>query len=414
MTVSRKTPQKRPAAMPVPSPVASRPTWMLGVAIFLGLLVIGNYARFYDPHFGWTKLIDFGESFSANALPRLKRSPHYVVENQGNDGEFYAQMAIDPSLRDPAFDHALDNPAYRARRIGVPALSFCLGLAKPRWVIQAYALSNLIFWFVLMGALIPLFRPWTGKQVMCFAAGLLGFGCITSMEHAMVDLPATAMLFVGFLLTDRGRYTALAAATLSRETNLLASLASLDWRRPFTAEAWKRNVGLFALGVVPFAVWFIYISLRFDGLHSAVGSSENFAFPLLAMAARASAGWRYVADVGLSTGSKAAGPFGWLYRDEPVHEILTVAAIFCQGSYLVWRREPQSAIWRTGLIYTLLGTVLGPAVWGWTGAAARVLLPMTICFYLQVAKERGAWFWTFFILGSLSIPFGVYEFWYYT
>ena len=78
------------------------------------------------------------------------------------------------------------------------------------------------------------------------------------------------------------------------------------------------------------------------------------------------------------------------------------------------RRNRSSAVWRTGICFALLGCVLGPAVWEWTGAAARVLLPMTLCFYLLVARERDAWFWPFFVLGSLSVPWAVHDFWMYS
>ncbi len=388
----------------------ARPGWLWAAVVLLSCFVIGVYVREYNPRYGWTRLDAFGSSFAKNALPRVKRNVHYVMEGEGLDGQFYAQMAIDPSLRDPAFDRALDNPAYRGRRIGLSVLSFCLGLGKPRWIIQAYALSNLLCWFVLLGALLMLFRPWTGKQVLCLSAGLLSFGTLASMKNSFLDLPGAALVFVGIAVSSWGRYTAFSWAVLTRETNALAALGCLDLRRPFTAQVWKRNLGYLALATVPLVLWTIYVGHRFDGLHSAAGKG-NFALPFQAIVMRMGSALWYFSVTGLGESAKAAGPFGWLYLDELVHEMLTMVAIFAQWAYLVWRREPQSIIWRTAICYALLGCVLGPAVWGWTGAAARVLLPMTICFYLLVAKERDRVFWPFFLLGSLSVPYSVHDFW---
>lgn len=391
-----------PAARP-------QPVALFIVAVCLSLLVVGTYVRLYDPHYGWTKMINCGADFADQTLPRLRAHTHYVMEGSGNDGQFYAQMAIDPSLRDPAFDRALDNPPYRARRIGLPAISFGLGWAKPARVLQAYALGNLLFWFVLMGALIPLYRPWTGQQVGCFAVGLLSFGSVTSMEVSMVDLPAAAMIFVGMTMKNWGRYATFAAAALTRETSVLAAFGCLDLRRPFTTAVWKRQIGLLALAILPLGLWLVYVGYRFHGLQSSAGSG-NFAFPLQAMFGRLAIGVSDFATLGLDDAAKS-GPFGWLYLDYRVHELLTVIAFFAQGLYLVLRRDYQSAVWRTGAIYLALCVVLGPGVWGSTFAAARVLLPMTLCFYLLLARERNAWFWPFFILGSLSFPYGLHEFW---
>ncbi len=334
-----------------------------------------------------------------------------MTDGTGNDGEFYAQMALDPSLRDPAFDHALDEPVYRARRIGLPAISFCLGWSKPTRVIQAYALSNLLFWFVLSGALILLFRPWTGKQVGCLALSLCSFGGLTSMEHSMVDLPAAAMVFAGLAMKTRGRYAAFAAAVLTRETNLLAAFGFFDLRRPFGNTFWKRELGWLALAVLPLALWMFYIAHRFGGMEGVAGGG-NFALPLQAMWERFVIGVEQLAANGLEAGART-NPCGWLYRDFLSHELITLSGCGSQVLYLVLRRDLHSAIWRTGICYAALCCILGPAVWGSTFAAARVVLPMTICFYLLLARERARWFWPFVVFGSLSVPYAIYEFWTY-
>ena len=109
---------------------------LLLMALCLSLFVLRTYYRDDDPRFGWTRMIFFGQNFAADTLPRLQRTPHYIhalTDSPGGyDGQFYAQEAIDPSLRDPAFDGALDNPAYRARAASAcPPYRFASAGANP-------------------------------------------------------------------------------------------------------------------------------------------------------------------------------------------------------------------------------------------------------------------------------------------
>ena len=52
----------------------------------------------------------------------------------GYDGQFYAQIALDPTLRNPGLKDACDNLAYRAQLIAMPVASYVLGLGQPRWI----------------------------------------------------------------------------------------------------------------------------------------------------------------------------------------------------------------------------------------------------------------------------------------
>jgi hypothetical protein len=386
-------------------------TWLFCVALCLSLFVLRTYLRVYNPRFGWTKLIVIGAAGTNDDLPRLRQLTYYVdplpEDRFGYDGQFYAQLALDPSLRDPALVAALDLPAYRARRIGLPALAFCLGWGNPGRIIQAYALANLFFWFLLLGALSSLFRPWTGKQLLCLSAGLLSYGVIASMSFALTDLPAAALVFLGAAIGSWGGYLAFSGAVLTRETSLLAAFGFLDLRRPWRSAVWRRNLGLLALAIVPLAAWLIYVGHRFGGGQGAAGE-QNFAWPLQAMFARFTA--RVYQCAHGNPGQHAAW-YKWFYKDHNARELMTIVGIFVQGLFFILRQETQSPFWRTGVCYLALGCVLGPAVWEQAGAAARVLLPMTLCFYLLLARERAGWFWPFFVLGSLSIPYGVREFW---
>ena len=80
--------------------------YLISVAVFLMLV-----GQFYQPEYGFTSLIEFGDRFSVKNLP-----PHcYVMpKSDGYDGQFYAKLALDPLLLKPAFDaQDVDGLAYR-------------------------------------------------------------------------------------------------------------------------------------------------------------------------------------------------------------------------------------------------------------------------------------------------------------
>ena len=383
------------------------------VVCLLSAFVVHAYAQAYDPVYGWTKIIFFGQDFAARTLPRLQNVKHYTETSEGGhggyDGQFYAQMAIDPSLRDPAMPASLDMPAYRARRIGLPAASFVLGGGKPRRIVQVYALANGLFWFVLLWALCRLLRPRTLHALLCLAGACLCSGTIASMQRSLVDLPAAALLFAGLALGSLGGYGLLAAAALTRETSVLAAAGFWDGRLPWRGGgSWRRLFAAAAMAVVPLGLWLLYVN-RVLG-HDTTAGVGNFALPAQAW------GERLVEQVH-RLAAKGDGVFwhnvlrgDWFYTDYATYELTTLLAVFFQALFLALRPDWRSPFWRVGVCYALLGMVLGPSVWDDTTAAMRVLLPMTVCFYLQLARERGWWFWTFFVLGSLSVPYAVYVF----
>ena len=116
----------------------------LVVAAFLA-----GVSRYYHPPFGLTAFIDFSPSNHAYEIPAVQSAPHF--DNPGStgyDGVYYAQLAVDPLLRDPAIDHALDDPPYRARRILFSWTAYALGLGRPAWILQVYAVQNVIVWLL--------------------------------------------------------------------------------------------------------------------------------------------------------------------------------------------------------------------------------------------------------------------------
>lgn len=144
-----------------------RPTAYWIASLLLAILVLDKFS----PQTGFTSLIRFGEAWQNRRHSSLQNLPVATVSaSSGYDGQFYAQIALDPLLRDAEFARIIDAPAYRARRILVPATAATLGFGSPWWTLQAYALINVFCWFALGWLLLrhigghswPDFARWAG------------------------------------------------------------------------------------------------------------------------------------------------------------------------------------------------------------------------------------------------------------
>ena len=130
------------------------PLWLgIAAAVVLCLPPFLALRRARDPSSGFLGLALFGKHFETTRLEAVNRAAPPTATEIGYDGQFYAQVALDPSLGDPALPRALDNAAYRARRIGLPVLAWAAGLGRPAWVLQAYVLLNAVFWVLLLATL---------------------------------------------------------------------------------------------------------------------------------------------------------------------------------------------------------------------------------------------------------------------
>ena len=107
----------------------------LAAAFSLVVLLLASVARLYHPLYGFTEMIGFANP-GTGELSVLQAIQHWRHPPWGSyDGQFYAQLALEPLLRDPAIDRALDSAPCRARRIlfsrsawaarGRPAESVC-------------------------------------------------------------------------------------------------------------------------------------------------------------------------------------------------------------------------------------------------------------------------------------------------
>jgi hypothetical protein len=359
------------------------------VVVFLVSLV-----QFYHRRTGFTELICFGDQFEKTRLPVLDNAPHVIrYKSSGYDGQFYAQLAVEPLLRDRAIDKALDTPPYRARRILFAWTAYLLGLGRPAWILKAYAAQNIISWLLLAWLLLRWFPPSRGRNFVPWFGCLFGVGIGTSFRFALLEGPSMVIIVLAVVAVERNR-TWLAAglmglAGLARETNMLASTL-LVRAFPRNRRDVLRLAGQACLVAVPFLLWAAYVRSVYPSF--SYSNPASFGLPFSGYVEK----WAEVVNDISKFGFYTYGRFN----------IGLMIGLTVQAGYLALARDWRSPWWRVGAVYCLLLPLLSYPVWeGYPGAAPRVLLPLAFAFNVQVLKSR--WFWPLVILGNLSVWHGI-------
>ena len=372
-----------------------RARWRLaawaGVGVFLWAV-----ARFYDEGTGFTELIAIGDKIS-EPVTTMDTLPHYVYRNSyGYDGAYYVQLALHPLLGSAELPHTIDNLPYRAKRILLCWVAWLAGLGQPWWVVQAFALLNVASWLALAWLLQRWFPPVSWDNLLRWAGVLFSHGVCVSVHNSLVDAPSLLLVALAVASLERGRRPGgvawLAAATLCKETSLIASVALVQppvrgWLR------WRRLAGAALLAALPLAAWLVYIRVRVgSGNDSGWG---NFTWPLAGIAEK----WTTVlAD--------------WQTPDRTRLKLITLcttAALTVQFLFLALRWRPAEIWWRVGAGFAVLLVFVGQPVWeGYPGAASRVLLPMALAFNILV--PRGGRWLPVLLAGNLAVVAGVFEF----
>ena len=361
--------------------------------LLVPIMFLWSITQFYREDTGFTSLIAFGDAFSGTAHPDLRNTPHALEKGSGYDGQFYAQLALDPLLRTEDITRALDAPGYRGRRILFPWIAHLLGLSHPWYVLQAYALLNVASWLVLGWLLLRWLRPGTLRLAFAWCGCMLAEGLLDSVHRSLVDGPSMLLLAIGVVLVENNRRGAaaglLGVAGLGRDTNLLAGVV-LPTGRP-TVKGLAR-LGLQGLVVIaPLMLWTLYLTRR--GISPADAGYANFALPFTGYLEK------------LATTLEELRTHGW--DSFARFSLVSLVSLATQAVVLVVRRDLQNAWWRLGITYAVLMTLLGIAVWeGHPGAAARVVLPMTFAFNILLPGVR--WFWPLWVLGNASIISGLF------
>ncbi len=359
----------------------------------VGVLFLWTLAQFYIPGKGLSYLIAFGAKQESARLSKIRKLDYYVSKaSEGYDAQYYVQIAMDPSLQNKALKRAVDSLPYRGRRVLFAATAYVFGLGQPAWILHAFALQNVVTWFLLAVLLLHWFPPRNWDNFIRWGGVMLCSGVCLSFRNALFDGPSLLVIAFGVFLLEKKRpgwaTAVFALSGLGKETNLLGSAALLPSSLRAPRPVWVQAVIRGLLTALPLALWVLYIALFVDGKAGDAGA-RNFDLPFAAFARK----WREVSD-SLSTVSPAnAGPF-W--------SLLMLVALTVQFLYLICRPQWQQAWWRIGASYALLMVFLGDAVWeGYPGAASRVLLPMQLAFNVLVPSGR-TW-WLVLVLGNVTM-----------
>lgn len=350
-----------------------------------------NIWQFRLPGKGFTYLITFGSQTEKSRLSKFRQMDYYVEQDSfGYDAQFYAQIAMDPSLQNTQLPGAVDNLPYRARRILLPALAYVLGWGQPSAILQAYALINVVSWLLLAALLLHWFPPRGWSNLVRWGGVLLSAGVCLSLRTSLTDGPSLLLIALGAWLLAKGWPTwsaiVLGVSGLAKETNLLGAAAFFPTTALGSMRTWLIACLRGLLVALPLALWILYIAWRIGP--GEMAGHRNFALPLVAYFAK----WREVLP---------ELPHARVESPEAVWSLLALIALTVQLIFLVVRPAPRDAWWRIGFTFSLLMVFLGEAVWeGFPGAATRVLLPMQLAFNVLV-PHGGRWL-PVLLLGNLT------------
>lgn len=349
--------------------------------ILVAILPVTLLVEQFSPKSGFLSVPHFGKAYIGQALPEVRQLDPPTRFDQGYDGQFYAQIALSPSLTHPDLPTACDNFRYRARRMGLPFTAYLIGLGNPAFILQAYSVLNIFFWLLLLGALARFVGFREFRQRLLAVAVLLATGTLTSIQLALTDLPALTISVWGILLAETHVATAgglLALSALFKETSVLSfpTLAWIDQRHPLQRLTW-----MITLLVSPLILWSMYVQSQTPLQPLGLG---NFSLPFLG-----------IYDKVLYQLSHR--PRTWVEFSAPI-------AIIVQGSYLFFFPRPASAWWRSGIGWVVLAVCAGMPIWIEHQAFSRVLLPLTIAFnFLIYHHERSHRFAWWYLLGNAGI-----------
>jgi len=174
---------------------------------------------------GPSGLVVAGDAFVGAGRPADLAVVH---DGTGYDGQFVYRMTLDPFPDEPtAYGITLDNPPYRAQRVGLPLLANALARTgvPPS---TALIVVNVLALLAATAAAAALARRY-GRHALWGVAVGLSPALVVAFTRDLTEPLATAFLLAGLVALPRHRPAAAAAftaAVLTRETTL-AFLAGL-------------------------------------------------------------------------------------------------------------------------------------------------------------------------------------------
>ncbi len=369
--------------------------WPRVVGLVLVAGFVASLVALWHPVYRFTALLQMDAANKTRMLPTLRGEPVALSPFGGYDGQYYAQLACDPTLRTPELRTSIDSLPYRARRILVPALAWVLGGGRPGVAVQAYTWINIGCWFWLAVLLWRLLGADQWRGLAAWTGVMFASGTLVSVRFSLTDLPGLVLFVAAMAAVERGRgRSAMAwfgASLLARETMLVGAwgLVSKAWERA-PGRLWHNGLML-VLAVLPLALWLVYVGWQVGPSGTGV---RVFGWPGAGLIGDWREEWALVC-----TGENRL--LVWA-------SLLSTVALTVQAVFMVVQFRPDDRWWRVGAGYVVLMLVLGPAVWeGIAGAALRVLLPLLLVCNVMVVRNRFSSWWLLAL--NLSVGVGLME-----
>ncbi|MGB0370189.1 MAG: hypothetical protein ACPGN3_02475 [Opitutales bacterium] len=345
----------------------------------------------YSPQHGFTRLIAFGVENPFPLHGELDPDSIYFKKGTGYDSQYYAQIALDPSMQDPEVQASLDAPSYRARRIMMPWLASMIGVENVSLVLNTFALINVVCWILFALWLaryvndLPRMEAFTRWGVCMFSVGVLD-----SLRLALTDFPAACLVvLIVYYAEQQAKLKTWCLSIISvftKETSVLALLAlapqSFDWKQ------WARY-GVYCLTIaLPFGLWLLYLSQHVT-MNAQVSGNLHIPFEGMIKFAR-----KCTSEI-TSGNINVHNIFGLIAIASGLTQALAVALSF------KW-----NALWvRVAIPFALIFIVAGDKVWGSTMAPLRIVLPLTCL--IAVFLPKGRFFYSIMALTALPSIHGV-------
>jgi hypothetical protein len=380
----------------------------LVVAAFLAVV-----STYYQRPFGVTAFIDFPlpEDYE---LPKVRATLHaHDATSGGYDGQFYAQLAVEPLLRDAAIDRAMDLAPYRAHRILFSWTAYVLGLGRPQWILHVYALQNVVAWLILAWVLTRWMSPTTGRGFVLWAGSLWSIGLLSSVRYALADGPSVLLIALAVAAAERGRpwiaSAIIGVAGLAREPNLIAAsmLGRFLRRNPRT---WLLVAGCLLVCFLPLALWLDYLRSIYRSL-TLVGG-DHITTPLTGFLSAVRDVFHAARRPSLQAGTIGTAAALIAFVTQGAYVIVTLLKTRraeAEGGGGARRAEAEGGGgWAfVAGSFLVLALVTHRVVWeGWPGAFARVFLPLSIGSNALLGSRPQAP-WPVIVLANLGVIPGI-------
>lgn len=365
-------------------------------AVVVGFLL--TVASYYDRTTGFTIFLGFPANSHTYELPAVQAVPHaHDPVDGGYDAQFYAQMAVDPLLRDPDIDRAMDKPAYRAHRILLSWTAWALSGGDASAALAVYSLQNVVAWLLLSWLLLKWLPPRDARTFVLWAGILLTHGLLTSVRNALTDGPSVLLTASAVLAIERGRPWLAALVTgisgLARETNIFAGtmFAGQLTRHP---RSWLKAAAGVVLCILPLVAWLDYLRSIYG--MAAFAGGDHITTPFAGLLWKMRSTWTALVTHGVTI--------------QTVANTATLVSLAAQGGALIWcsvqwlKQRTGSPAWLlVAWPFFLLTLTAHRVVWdGTPGAITRVVLPLTVGVNVLLARQPRAPWWLIFAV-NLSV-----------